>query len=375
LSTLLDDSRLSKDSATPSKVGLTKADAQLQQQISDILESVPAKIRLTSEPNHLNPPDFAMPTAATAAAAAARKSPRNPEPVPRSQSSLSIASNSSRAATPSFTLAPAFGRNSRLRGHRDHREIKLYHLSRSNGEAPIKLFIRCVGEKGERVMVRVGGGWADLGEYLKEYASHHGRRSGGETGKIEVKDVPNSTFDRSSVLSRAGSAAASSPMVRPQSAQDSYSSPVTPLNIRKTRRTTGTTAEELMMGFHRGRGSAAAAPAQKASPAFSLGSATSGRITEHTPSPPGGRGGSRSRSSSRIDWGEEEVSLGMAGPRAKQIEMSEESKKWVESVKEKVRIASGDLGKVAGDSSLLETTKFGEMGKVGSTKRLYRRQI
>jgi hypothetical protein len=93
----------------------------------------------------------------------------------------------------------------------------------------------------------------------------------------------------------------------------------------------------------------------------------------------------------------EESELGMAGPRAKQIAMSEESRKWVESVKEKVRIASGERPKVSmtaagvreeggkvgllpGDGEkggLLEPPAglFGQMGKVGSTKRLFRRQV
>ncbi|KAK6510618.1 hypothetical protein TWF506_009721 [Arthrobotrys conoides] len=53
-------------------------------------------------------------------------------------------------------------------------EVKMYHLHKSDEESPVKLFVRLVGDKGERVMVRVGGGWADLKEYLIEYASHHG---------------------------------------------------------------------------------------------------------------------------------------------------------------------------------------------------------
>ncbi|KAF3208191.1 hypothetical protein TWF679_007831 [Orbilia oligospora] len=53
-------------------------------------------------------------------------------------------------------------------------EVKMYHLHKSDEDSPVKLFVRLVGDKGERVMVRVGGGWADLKEYLIEYASHHG---------------------------------------------------------------------------------------------------------------------------------------------------------------------------------------------------------
>ncbi|KAK1754763.1 hypothetical protein QBC47DRAFT_225692 [Echria macrotheca] len=321
-SSFLEDD-MSRDFESPSKAGATNSDEQLQQQISEILESVPAKIRLKAEPAiNLNPPDFNMPT---------RKPPK-PDPYPRSQSSLSTISTSSRAGTPSFTLAPAYGRNNRSRHQHGNQEIKLYHLSRSNGEAPIKLFIRCVGEHGERVMVRVGGGWADLGEYLKEYASHHGRRSG--QSKVEIKDLP-------SVKTRA-----TSTPPRPQSAQEARS-PITPLNVRKSRKSTA--ADEMPP-------KTPLATMAKAEPS----SGDSGQ----------------SRSSSRLSWAEEDSSLGMAGPRAKQIEMSEESKAWVESVKEKVRIASGER-KVSESSSgaqALMDGKFGEMGKVGATKRLFRRQ-
>ncbi|KAK3378431.1 hypothetical protein B0H63DRAFT_247156 [Podospora didyma] len=325
--------REDRDTGSPSKNSAASADDQLQQQISDILNSLPAKIRLTSEPSaiNLNPPDFNMPT---------RKPPKQDHSV-RSHSSLSTTSNmSSRAGTPAFTLAPAFTRNSRLRHQRGNQEIKLYHLSRSNGEPPIKLFIRCVGERGERVMVRVGGGWADLGEYLKEYASHHGRRSGGSgDGRVEIKDLPRVLTGR----------ATSTPPSRPASAQDA-SSPVTPLHVRKSRRSVA-------------GDDATGASVQPKTPLASVSQADS----------PSSEVSTRSRSSSRLSWAEEDSSLGMAGPRAKQITMSEESKAWVQSVKEKVRIASGER-KVSSSEPPLLDGKFGEIGKVGATKRLFRRQ-
>ncbi|KAL8957765.1 MAG: hypothetical protein Q9183_005973, partial [Haloplaca sp. 2 TL-2023] len=56
-------------------------------------------------------------------------------------------------------------------------DVKIYHLQRTGQGPPIKLHVRLVGESGERVMVRIGGGWADLAEYLKEYATHHRRRT------------------------------------------------------------------------------------------------------------------------------------------------------------------------------------------------------
>lgn len=316
---------------SPSKMSVASADDQLQQQISDILQSIPAKIKLTSRPPevNLNPPDFKMPP---------RSKPKA-DPIPRGYSSRSNISSraSSRAGTPSFTLAPAYARNPRPRIQRGgNQDIKLYHLSRSNGEAPIKLLIRCVGENGERVMVRVGGGWADLGEYLKEYATHH-RRAGGE-GKVEIRDLPR--------VNSAGPS--SSPPSRPASAMDA-SSPITPLNVRKTRRSTG---EEGTVRL----------------PKTPLANTTTTQgSSNNTPS---SGASTRSRSSSRLSWTEEDSSLGMAGPKGKNVEMSEESKAWVESVKEKVRIASGERRV----SDQVTEGRFGEMGKVGGTKRLFRRQ-
>ncbi|KAK3299318.1 uncharacterized protein B0H64DRAFT_371687 [Chaetomium fimeti] len=311
-SVILEDDDVTEPNTPAEKVipGRPGMDDQLQRQIGQILESVPAKIRLTAEPPaiNLNPPDFKMPIT--------RKSSRG-DAIPRTQSNMSMRSAYSRSATPSFTLAPA--RNSRPR-HRGNQEIKLYHLSRSNGEAPIKLFIRCVGEHGERVMVRVGGGWADLGEYLKEYATHHLRRSvaAGADGKIEVKDIP-----RTGAV-RPVAAADATPPSRPSSAMDSHS-PISPLKLRKTRRPPTANGSPSADSHHQ-------SPASAARPKTPLAS-----VSRLEATPPSGGSSLRSRSSSRVSWDEDEgaVALGMAGPRAKQIEMSEESRAWVESVKEK----------------------------------------
>ncbi|KXX74597.1 hypothetical protein MMYC01_209737 [Madurella mycetomatis] len=378
-----EDDVLAEEPDSPFQMSTPRRDDQLQQQISEILESVPAKIRLKSEPPvvNLNPPDFKMPLT--------RKSSRPSDAIPRTQSNMSMRSAySSRSGTPSFILAPAYARSSRPRQQRSNQEIKVYHLSRSNGEAPIKLFIRCVGEHGERVMVRVGGGWADLGEYLKEYASHHGRRSGAaggaDGGKVEVKDIPRTGMGMGM----------GTPPSRPTSAMGS-SSPVggsgggsiSPLKLRKTRRPTAASDNDD-----------AAAPWRPKTPSAAIVPKPSLRQLNHsnsttTPSPPVGSSSIRSRASSRISWDEEDsFSLGMAGPRAKQIEMSEESRAWVESVKEKVRLASGEhfMGRIpsgAASSSaqraisqeelVLEgggaAPRFGEIGKVGGTKRVFRR--
>ncbi|KAK0615929.1 hypothetical protein B0T17DRAFT_510492 [Bombardia bombarda] len=357
-----DDLPPPREAASSSKPSIISADDQLRQQISDILESVPAKIRLTSEPSsaiNLNPPDFTIPharnnkpqkpsadAAASSSSSLSMQQQQKQQQQQRSHSSLSTrTSSSSRAGTPSFTLAPAYARNARPRqwgGSTTNQEIRLYHLSRSNGEAPIKLHIRCVGEKGERVMVRVGGGWADLGEYLKEYASHHGRRSqGGAAGesKVEVKDLPRVPMSSRAATAMGGG---SSPPSRPASAMDggsSFQSPMRGLNVRKTRRITPLSAASL-------------AEAAIGGPASDPASA---------------------RSSSRLSWTEEDSSLGMAGPRAKHKEMSEEKLAWVKSIEERVRIASSDRSRLS-DGGGMEGGKFGEMGKVGATKRLFRRQ-
>jgi hypothetical protein len=287
---------------------------QLRLQISQIIESIPAKIKLTNGTSgiNLNPPDLQLPRL--------RKKPSK-EPVKRSTSGMST-----RTATPSFTLSPVKQRT-RPKGHYP---IRVYHLSRSDNEAPIKLFIRCVGEGGERVMVRVGGGWADLSEYLKEYASHHGRRSAGkDKTKVEIRDntrTPNATAN-------------SSPPSRPPTAADDRSA-TSPMPTRKSRRSSVNNSLR---------------PKTPVTP---------GQPMQDTPP---SEGSAISRPSSRQSWVEDESSfLGLAGPRAKKIEMSEESKAWVESIKEKVRMASGSDKKPA-------EKKFGEIGKAGGTKRVFRK--
>ncbi|TFB02131.1 hypothetical protein CCMA1212_005917 [Trichoderma ghanense] len=288
---------------------------QLRLQISQIIESIPAKIRLTNGTSgiNLNPPDLQLPRL---------RSKPSREPMKRSTSGMST-----RTATPSFTLSPVKQRT-RSKGHYP---IRVYHLSRSDNEAPIKLFIRCVGENGERVMVRVGGGWADLSEYLKEYASHHGRRSNGKDKvKVEVRDIPRASNPPPTNAS---------PPSRPPSAADDRPS-ASPLGARKPRRSSVNNSLRPKTPVTPGQAAAGTPPSE---------------------------GSAISRPNSRLSWVEDESSfLGLAGPKAKKIEMSEESKAWVESIKEKVRMASGPDRKS-------NDKKFGEIGKAGGTKRVFRK--
>ncbi|KAG5923837.1 hypothetical protein E4U42_004825 [Claviceps africana] len=313
----------------------TTSDRHLRQQISNIIDAIPAKIKLSENPStvNLNPPDLQLPRL--------RRKPSK-EPFKRSTSSLS-----SRTATPSFTLSPS---RSRPRHTRGQPEVRIYHLSRNTGEPPIKLFIRCVGERGERVMVRVGGGWADLSEYLKEYASHHGRRSAGtdKPARVEVQDVPCVGSNASSVAS------GSSPLNRPASsaaaaaAAATDKSPMTPLHIRKARRSVGAVNNEFPRPPIR----------------------TPALVSSQSADVPSSEDSQHSRPDSRLSWLEEDGSfLGLAGPTGKRVEMSEENKAWVESVKERVRQVS-----IERKVSQSEGKKhFGQLGRVGGTKRLFRK--
>ncbi|CAI6100337.1 unnamed protein product [Clonostachys chloroleuca] len=323
-----DDSYPVSEAASPIMRRESLGAQHLHQQISQIIDRIPAKIKLTEKPPiNLNPPDLQLPKL--------RKKPSK-EPFNRSRSSLSSRTALSRNATPSFTLSPA--KTTRPRQSKGQ-DIKVYHLARSTGEAPIKLSIRCVGESGERVMVRVGGGWADLSEYLNQYASHHGRRSVvTENTKVEVQDLPRAA-------SR-GPDIGSSPPSRSVSALEA---PMSPLAVRKTRRSVGSTTSE----------------------APRLCQSTPGLVSRRfDESAVADDSFNRSMTNSRMSWREEDSSfLGLAGPNGKKVEMSEESKAWVESVKEKVRLASGERRVSAQDD--YSKNRFGELGKVGGTKRIF----
>ncbi|KAI8952761.1 hypothetical protein F4801DRAFT_588837 [Xylaria longipes] len=340
------DSQLGSPSRM-SVISTVNDDDHLQKQLRELLETIPAKIELKKRGINLNPPDLQLPL---------RPKPRHSDASRRPTSALSSRTESrmgtpsySRSATPSFMLAPV--RDTRPRSTSSH-GIRLYHLSRS-GEMPIKLFIRCVGEQNERVMVRVGGGWSDLGEYLRDYAIHHGSRSKGES-KVEITDAVPAASKR----------VGSSPVSRPGSAVDS---PMTPLAVRKTRRNPG---EE-------GMPKAPKTPLSKTS------------ALQENANTPASEASVRSRASSHIDWDEEDSSLGLAGPKAaRRRDISDESRAWIESVKNKVRLASGDRISTSTSSEQLRSSqpsqmqghqkkmlddRFGEMGKVGSTKRLFRK--
>lgn len=349
---------------------------QLQQQISSLLETMPAHIRLSSGQDS---------TPSTTQASRLKKTRRSVTPSARPSSSMSNYSTSSRAATPSFTLAPVFSKTTqRSRGSIGNPEIKLYHLSRSTGEPPIKLFVRLVGERGERVMVRVGGGWADLGEYLKEYASHHGRRSTLEGGeKIEIQDLPSRIASGSSITSTMRSTGRASSLSRPASgmgnrpvtamghhpATNMSARPGSSLEVRKTGRSVSTTDNTKLPS----RVSEDKIPATPQPVART-------RVFQTPPSAASVASSVHSGASEHA-WAGEEASLGLAGPKAKKIVISERDREWVDSMKEKVKLASAEKERRTRERERLDRehmereqerrTSFGDIGRVGGTKRLF----
>ncbi|KAK0101146.1 hypothetical protein ONS95_012873 [Cadophora gregata] len=381
-------------------------DDQMQQQISSLLESIPARIRLTTEPDE---------TPFTSQTLRPKKTRRSITPSFRSSSSMSNYSTTSRAPTPSFTLAPAFGKtSSRPRPQSSNPEIKLYHLSRSTGEAPIKLFVRLVGEHGERVMVRVGGGWADLGEYLKEYASHHGRRSAVDAGdKVQIQDLPSRNVSSSSTATLRGNGnGRSTPDPPPQSVMErerDRDRPGSSLFVRKTRRSVGESSSSSSSASNQifDSSRAPSTPLPSTSSLYRNSTATPPSTTSSSTSTSGGPSSQSqqerdrtARSSSRLSWTSDDgncsgignvktpVALGLAGPKSKNVMISERDQEWVESMKEKVRLASAEKERRDRDSGVgmgmgggvkgsgrESRASFGEMEKVGGTKRLFRKGL
>lgn len=105
----------------------------------------------------------------------------------KSSPALHAATNT-RPSEETLRLVPA--RDSRYTSQHA-RDGRTYLLLRSTGGDPIKLFIRLVGDH-ERAMVRVGGGWADLAEFLRQFVEHHGSKAPASGPRV-VQQLPSST--------------------------------------------------------------------------------------------------------------------------------------------------------------------------------------
>ena len=280
---------------------------------------------------------------------------------------------------PSITLTPALSRRRRSYSHGpEESSVKVYHLYRGGKSVPTKLFVRTIGEGGGRVMVRVGGGWADLGEYLREYAIHHGRRSATETPRVEVQGLtPNNSPGYSSASERHPP--------RPPSVISSR--PASSISVRKKRRPSNVsdmgdiratnggealdTSFSPFSGFSHRRLSV--------SSSTSVGAASSASEAFHRSFTP----------STSIPSLNSSTPLGLAGPkpRSRQVSMSPESEAWVEDVLGKARRSSSlnphkfgmgvaEQGSPAARTPTLSKARsIGDIGSVGRNKRVVLRGL
>ena len=310
-----------KSAVQPSdRAPVKSSEDQLEARISSILTDIPARIRLTSGPE------------ADAHEVGGSGGPKDPQTPTTGSPAVRLLRSQSSVSSPPMTLAPAHPKTPHTRTQNGDSEIRLYHLHQSGKAAPIKLYVRLVGENGERVMVRIGGGWADLGEYLKEYATHHGRRSVSD-GRFEIQGLPRSQSSSPATTLTAHPSSHEKPRSRPSSpslfgsrnrrlselASSDFGSPMTP-EFPHTRRDSMTRSRD-------------------SSPASM-------------------------RPSSRQSWMEDDPSLGLAGPRSKKVEISPRKQAWVDDMVDQARNTSAEKHK-AGEGD------FGDLGKVGGTKRVF----
>ena len=297
----------------------------LDRHVSDVLDRLPSRIRFT-------------PGAQSATTSSASKH----------KQSTPTTSKSTRPG-PGLTLAPA--RNPGASRSAADAKSKVYHLSQPGRDQPIKLFVRLVGED-ERVMVRVGGGWSDLGEYLRQYAEHHGSRTV-SSSHIEVQEA--------SAGSQAGAMKTRSPQGRPESATDFYSRLESALSHRRTSNGVQQTPE---LG----------SSSPVSSPTWGSPNYTYSKPSEATPKSVSSKSNSRpstagdgwsSRPMSRQDWMAGD--MGLAGPAGSKRggELTEAKAKWVEDMMHKAKTASTEK-KRTGD----ERTALTDMGRMGSTRRV-----
>lgn len=320
---------------------------RLEARISSILTEIPGKIRFKSGPE-----DDAREIIPSG------KSPGRRRPFLRSLASKSM-KKSPGLSSPALTLTPADTKQSTRRAQDGDLETKLYHLHQPGKEVPIKLYVRLVGEGGERVMVRIGGGWADLGEYLKEYAIHHGRRSVSD-GRFEIQGMPQSpsATPPSNIHGLPSSSISSSS--RPSSSSGQLNHVSQPHSKPKRHSFGSTTADPNYTPV---------TPANPPRTFHSFVPATPGSIESSVSSSFPRR--PSSRLSSNTDDDSPSHGLGLAGPRSRRTVVSPTKQAWVDGMIDQARKASAEKRKPSLKGSRGEGSDFGDLGKVGSTRRVF----
>lgn len=149
-------------------------DDQIERRIDRIISSLPTKIKFDKQPTARTPSRLAS-------ASTPKSSPRNSALAPPTVD---------RSPTPALTLTRAEEPSAPISKTKlQENKIRLYHLVQNGRSAPVKLYVRLVGDEG-RVMVRVGGGWEDLEKYLREYSAHHSRAILPDMTDVSVVPAP-----------------------------------------------------------------------------------------------------------------------------------------------------------------------------------------
>ncbi|KAL3471776.1 hypothetical protein BJX99DRAFT_18872 [Aspergillus californicus] len=353
-------SRLSSRPSSPNKQ-LIQAKDQMDVKINSILTSLPGSIHLVPADQD----DDAVSVASSVPFRRERFRSHSPQGTP----------SRSFTPTPSLTLRPV-GR--RRHSHApEEGSVKLYHLHRGGKSAPTKLFVRTVGENGERVMVRVGGGWADLAEYLREYAIHHGRRHVSETPRVEVeglsaRESPSYSPPGSRVPSGSGPA-------RPRSVISNR--PSSSLAVRKIRRSSNVSDMADLRSISAGDAlnvsfspKSSAFPGRRLSVSSNVSAGAMSSVSEFRHGSPGAS---------------QAMPLGLAGPkpRAKHATISPESEAWVEDVLGQTRRSSlrpvktgqspeNEAEDITATPPMLPKSRsISDIGKAGSSKRVVLRGL
>ncbi|KAL4778641.1 hypothetical protein BJX76DRAFT_128147 [Aspergillus varians] len=332
---------------------------QMDEKIHSILTSLPGHIHLVPADQD----DDAISVASSVPFRRERFRSNSPQGTPPTRSFT---------PTPSLTLRPALRRR-RYSHAPEESSVKLYHLHRGEKSAPTKLFVRTVGENGGRVMVRVGGGWADLAEYLREYAIHHGRRHVSETPRVEVEGLPSRESPSYSPPATRIPLGSGRPMpARPGSVLSNR--PSSSLAVRKTRRSSNVSD----MGDIRTTG-----PGDALNVSFSpISTALSGRRQSVSSNVSAGAMSSLSEVRHGSP-GAPAMPLGLAGPkpRAKHATISPESEAWVEDVIGQARRSSSlrpfkyalphpENEADENTPTLPKSRSISDLGKAGSSKRV-----
>jgi hypothetical protein len=341
---------------------------RLDEKVNSILRTVPGHIHLVDPSNEAE-------TSSSSSSMDRKMRERYLSESPHGPPSRSM------TPAPSLTLMPASRRRSSYAHKTEDSCVKLYHLHHGGQSAPTRLFVRTVGEEGQRVMVRVGGGWADLGEYLREYVIHHGRRKVSETPRVEVQGLaPRKSpgYSPNNMLHPGASPHITSGRATPSRPSSVLSArPPSSLTVRKARR--GSNASEISGVGPR--------------------SVTTGTLSSLTSPPTASLGNRRLSLSSSYSMGDvyahspaghsdsQSTPLGLAGPkpRSRQISMSPEGEAWVEDVLQQTRRSSSvnpppfplpehDVPETpdARDQvhPLPKIRSFGDIGSAGTSRRI-----